>query len=144
MTRKTASRLVQRRVKARCSAKVLSSRYSARAAAARTRGLQTQRGRAVTATLLANGAPLRGKPLAAGAAATDFSPPPRRRRAAETKRHTGIMASTDYVGQVQARMESLADGFMARAISLAQADMAVLDEQLEHARKNSAARRARS
>ena len=45
------------------------------------------------------------------------------------------MASTDYVGQVQARMESLADGFMARAISLAQADMAVLDEQLEHARK---------
>ena len=44
-------------------------------------------------------------------------------------------AQTDYVGQVQARMESLADGFMARAISLAQADMAVLDEQLEHARK---------
>ena len=59
-----------------------------------------------------------------------------RRNSKKFAAHAGTMATqTDYVGQVQGRMESLADGFMARAISLAQADMAVLDEQLEHARK---------
>ena len=55
------------------------------------RGLQTQCGHAVTATLLADCAPLRGKPLQPRAPSNrQNSPPPRRRRAAETQTpHSG-------------------------------------------------------